>query len=50
MEQAIEVKGQRAEEAVVAEGKIRELSLDMLPLVGGGVMETRLHHPTGGGL
>lgn len=42
MEQVVEVKGQRAEEAVKADEQILELSLELLPKVGGGVLETRL--------
>jgi hypothetical protein len=42
MEQVVELKGQRAEEAVSAEEQIMELSLDLLPQVGGGVVSTRL--------
>jgi len=42
MEQMTEVKGQRAEEVVSAEEQIVELSLDLLPNVGGGVVIAKL--------
>jgi len=50
MEQVIEVNDQHAGESVAAEEKIRELSLEMLPMVGGGVLDAKLHRPAGGGL
>ena len=42
MEQVVELKGQRAEEAVSAEEQIQELSLELLPKVGGGLIDTKL--------
>ena len=41
MEQVVEVKGLRAEEAMSAEDQIQELSLDLLPMVGGGVIDLK---------
>jgi len=41
MEQVIEIVGQRADEAVAAEEQIQELSLDLLPKVGGGVIDLK---------
>ena len=42
MEQVIELKDQRAEEATVGDEQILELTLDLLPKVGGGTVNNKL--------
>jgi hypothetical protein len=42
MEQVVEVTGERAEGAVSAEEQVKELSLEVLAKVGGGIID--LHY------